>query len=976
MTLSDAAHSVWAKSSGYEGASPTLWSPLTVHLADTAGVAQRCFDEWLTANQWELLVAGLPQDYPAEDRLEACRAFVSFIGGVHDIAKASPAFSCKVPDLDAVMGSFGLNHSVDNLAEVRELPHGLAGHIVLEEWLTERGWARPAIRAAASVVGGHHGIPPSRDEVQRARGHRLLGEDLWIDVREELLVWMANRTDLVAYEEILKHAQWSQSALVVIEGLLIMADWIASSEEYFPIFPLNSRLPRILVEQPELHSQRVDKGWEQVGLLPPWEPQPLSMSDREILHARFDVPEDAVPRPIQKKAVEIARKMSAPGLLIVEDVMGSGKTEAGLMAAEILADRSNASGVMMVLPTQAMTDAMFERLIPWLERLQAQSDHPSMATVNLIHGKASLNQTFQKLGYQSSEGFRSLELPDHATDVGIDEGGVGAAPGGRVTRNPWLYKKKAMLADFVVSTIDQLLMVALRTRHLALRHLGVSRKIVIIDEVHAVDAFMGVYLERALEWLASYGVTVVALSATLPPSLRKKLLDAYSRGLPEELKSEPADLMDAAETQQFSRRRPQATKPRPERQAVLHYPAISYMNRGQIETVGVEQAFPSRTVHLDLLDSVHLLSRVDELVGDGGCLLILRNTVRNAQETYHQLVEVYGDDVRLMHARFAAQHRVENDEWLRTHFGPPRKGNERPKRAIVVATQVAEQSLDIDFDAIITDLTPIDLVFQRIGRVHRHSRDTRPHAMATPSCYVLNVPELSDSQPGEQTSIKRNIYPSALLLRTAVILHKYRAQGLRLPDDMAPLTYWVYDKTDEMPENWESSYRLLKSEYENDQKGSERAATNFRLRKAGFKDDGLVDWLDESASDAEAHARARVREGDDSLEVILVEASAGDEWQWKILDSIDPCAGSELPMDSEPNRQQVQALVRSLVKLPAFFSLKDPLKDVMRTLNFRVEGWQGNHLIGGQLVLPLQNGHAVLAGRKLRYTREQGLEEL
>ncbi|MDO5720444.1 MAG: CRISPR-associated helicase Cas3', partial [Actinomycetaceae bacterium] len=864
MTLSNAAHSVWAKSSGFESGRPTLWSPLTVHLADTAAVTQRCFDEWLTANQWELLVAGLPQDYPLEDRFEACRAFVSFIGGTHDIAKATPAFSCKVPDLDAVMGSFGLRHSVDNRAEVRELPHGLAGHIVLEEWLTRRGWGKSAVNAAASVVGGHHGIPPTQTEIQRAREHRLLGDGLWEEVREELLNWMANRTDLIVYEEMLKQARWSQSALVIIEGLLIMADWIASSEEYFPIFPLNSRLPRMLVEQPELHRQRVDEGWGKVGLLPPWEPQPLTASDRDILHARFDVPKGAVPRPIQKKAVEIARKMPAPGLLIIEDVMGSGKTEAGLMAAEILADRSNASGVMMVLPTQAMTDAMFARLIPWLERLQAQSDHPSMATVNLIHGKASLNQTFQELGYQSSEGFRSLELPDHATDVGIDEGGVGAAPSGRVTRNPWLYKKKAMLADFVVSTIDQLLMVALRTRHLALRHLGVSRKIVIIDEVHAVDAFMGVYLERALEWLASYGVTVVALSATLPPSLRKKLLDAYSRGLPEALKSEPVDLTDAAETQQFSRRRPKVTKPRPEPQTVLHYPAISYMDGGQVKTVGVEQAFPSRTVDLDFLDSEDLLSRVDELVGDGGCLLILRNTVRNAQETYHQLVETYGDDVRLMHARFAAQHRVENDEWLRSNFGPPGKGNDRPKRAIVVATQVAEQSLDIDFDAIITDLAPIDLIFQRIGRVHRHDREVRPPAMMTPSCYVLDVPELSDSQPGEQKSIEWNIYPPALLLRTAATLHKYRAQGLTLPDDMARLTYWVYDKTDEMPENWESAYRLLKSEYENDQKGSERAAKNFRLRKSGFKDGGLVEWLDDAPSDAEAHARARVREGDDS----------------------------------------------------------------------------------------------------------------
>ncbi|MEK8106498.1 hypothetical protein NKG94_17000 [Micromonospora sp. M12] len=179
-----------------------------------------------------------------------------------------------------------------------------------------------------------------------------------------------------------------------------------------------------------------------------------------------------------------------------------------------MARRTGASGCYLALPTRATSDAMFARMLSWLRRLPDAQVGRGDRDVRLAHGKAALNPEYDQL--------RMTSLPS-----GIAEDTGGAAIG--VHR--WLAgPKRTLLSSFVVGTIDQLLFAALRSKHLVLRHLGLAGKVVVIDEAHAYDVYMGRFLDRALEWLGAYGVPVVVLSATLPAHRRAELMAAYDNG--------------------------------------------------------------------------------------------------------------------------------------------------------------------------------------------------------------------------------------------------------------------------------------------------------------------------------------------------------------------------------------------------------------------------------------------------------------
>ena len=980
MELSTRARSVWAKF-GYDPESHH-WLPLWLHLLDAAAVAEHLARHWLAPTTRDLIEREFADSASELTPVEELCLLASWIAGVHDIGKCTPAFSVQAKGLDDRMKEAGLAHGPIDLLERRKVPHALAGHLILENWLMdEHDWDFEPAEALASVVGAHHGIPPTSAALTTDYyGHEhLLGEDeAWNATRHELLDLVARRTDAA---DLLPHwarHTWPQHFLVELSGLLIVSDWIASTEAYFPLLSLEDDGARLLA--PEAHALRVATGLSRLEIPAPWRPRDEGADPDALLTSRFDLPEGSRATDVQARTLRAARSMSLPGLLIVQESTGGGKTEAALMAAEVLAARTHRSGILFALPTQATTDAMFSRELDWLESIEeayAGEGAPSDFAAQLLHGRARLNKEAQQLrrrGYEIRD--RLLGSLDDSTGetprpIGIgwdeEEARTGHVTGAEDRRRAdlailaWFSgRKKSMLSDFVVTTVDHLLFGAMRSPHLAMRHLGLSRKVVIVDEVHSYSTYMNVYLDRVLTWLAAYGVPVVLLSATLSEARCSSMVDAYRRGL------------RLAAGERLHRR------PAPES---VHTPFPCLVTAGEDRTEVVATASGRRsTISLRRLAKDALVPLLEEALADGGCALVVRNTVRRAQETYETLRERFGEDVGLNHARFTIGDRLAKDKDLLDRFGPPRKAGRRPHRAIVVATQVVEQSLDVDFDLLVTDLAPIDLVLQRIGRLHRHQRQ-RPPRLAEPTCCIDWLPSTSSPEPSLEPGAKAIYGEQDMLMSAAALDRVINGSGvITVPDDVHDLIEAVYGSDAPIPPLWRRAVAHARETRATEDRAKHDAAQGFLLNEPerSGKNSSLVGWLHTTASDNEEKGHAQVRDGEDSLEVILLDLRrAGGQEELRTLPSAPEAPSTMIPTDCAPDKKVVRAMALSAVRLPPRLSNPRRIDQIIDELEKRVvPAWQADPQLRGQLFLLLEDGRAQLVDTVLEYSPSTGLKEV
>lgn len=815
--LSRAALSIWAKTNFWNAAPPEdvnkQWLPLAVHMADSGEVAELIWDKYLSPRQRKLLVEPLARVEGIKEPTGSTLALLKLIVGAHDIGKCSPMFLTQNTELYERI----FKNSDDPLTKYQRAeelrgdnPHSWIGEIAFEKWLESRWNPGKAEKRCAtakqlgSIIGAHHGRPVSwlrhADMENPNLPGGINGDKTWKKIRRELLDWWMDWTDsqkiICQCEGLVFPTTWQS----LVAGITVMADWMASNQELFPLVDWDELYPTRLLSS-EHHLQRTKAAWEKLQLPPSWQPEMLSQGPDELLQTLFALGADAHARPAQVAAVEAAKKMTLPGMMIIEEVMGAGKTEAALMAATILAKRAGTSGVLVALPTKATTDAMFTRVVEW-----AQTSATSGFSLKLQHGNAALNSTYKKIQYGRIASAGNAVSPGQSSSMGVDEESAHSRQPAVVHR--WFKKKAALLASVVVCTVDHLLFSALRTKHVSLRHLGISDKVVIIDEVHSYDVYTSEFLKRTVQWLGAFGVPVIALSATLTRRAREELFAAYEKG--QQLKQaaqEKGRVLEPFDVSVFAAmRKPQpagsgtVTAPAKEEESdsssqATTYPALSYSDA---EGVKVRPLPVLATKEIEVEhweEDAGLVADLQTRLQNGGCALVVRNTVANAQRTYETLRAVFGDDVRLVHSRFTQQDRQDNDEWLVRTFGKPGKSR-RPKRAIVVGTQVVEQSLDIDFDVLYSDLAPIDLVFQRMGRVHRHQRGSRPLLLAQPRCILMGVPGKDCPEPRVDRG-SSYVYDEDVLLRTAAyVLDKEDAgQVWRIPEDIGTAVAAVYEES-------------------------------------------------------------------------------------------------------------------------------------------------------------------------------------
>ncbi|WP_322354155.1 CRISPR-associated helicase Cas3' [Paratractidigestivibacter sp.] len=989
LQLSKAARSLWGKSDYDER---RAWLPLFVHMIDSSYVAQRLWEDWLPISTKEMLSRTLGTDNATS------KAFFVFICAAHDIGKATPAFQgqpCSWSvDGDKVSLAWipegaGLNFAAGS-RDVRSPKHAVAGQAIIEKIMQDSfGVKMRNARSVSSIVGCHHGKPPTRFDVRHAKEETpaAMGfdDDAWLAAQKELFSLSLNLAGLTSENLIaLVREVVAPQAASILSGMLIMCDWIASNAYAFPLIPLESVDWEYLLDGGEYESgailncgnegfdlrtfyERGKRGWERTGLFPSWSKEPLPAVEAVALYKqRFTLPEGATLRAIQREALSLAQSIDEPGLMIIEAPMGEGKTEAALAVAEVFAAKVGAGGVCVALPTMATTDAMFSRVHSWLDHLLS-SDNARPGTVYLAHGKARLNEEYEGIVRESR--YRKGDM-DHGGDKGLS-----------VEVSDWMFgSKKGMLSSFVVCTVDQVLMGALQMKHLALRQLSLVNKVVVIDECHAYDMYMRQYLDVVLEWLGSWHVPVILLSATLPRTLREEMANSYLSGWATDGSSSV----------------PSATN------CEISYPLITYTDGLDIRQKDVRASGRSSRVEAQLMsdDVEALVALMKERLGQGGCAGVICDTVTRAQEVARVLGDEFGaQNVTLVHARFTDLDRMQNELRLREMFGPDSttENGKRPKLHIVVGTQVLEQSLDIDFDLLVSDIAPVDLIFQRLGRCHRHARASRPAGLYEARCYIRGISEWKNGVPIFSKGLT-TIYEKASLLESMSVCRLFSltsAVSLTLPADISKLVQLAYgDEAGSAISNcWGETYRAACSRRENNCREKRLRAQHCLLksvREMTMNQESLTDWYSVSSlrASGEDYGPRAVRDTQETVEVILLLKKHGSinllPWVGQPDKGVE--FGASVPVDEVPDSRVAKIAAQSSVRLPPSLCRPDWVEEVIDALEQIgapfVGAWQESPWLQGRLVLPLQEMNSVLEARitlgmgkgwTISYTRDAGL---
>jgi len=815
-------YALWAKSSK-EG---RAGHPVIAHLLDVAASTWALLEREPESTH-ELYATDL--NLPLKQALKWVHALAS----LHDLGKISPAFQQKWPEgwkhLLEVEPAFDWKHTSSRKAPTpppKDVSHSAISQATLPDLLEGAGFERRVVSSVADAVGCHHGFRADALTLENARNGFERGRGLWDEARADLF---AAVLETLKVESVPQIKTFGAAAWMRLAGLTSFADWVGSS--FYPELTFEGfehDLGGYFERAKTLACARLDTyGWTKRKVLSPERP-PL-----EAVFA-YLVPDGAfVPRTLQTEVQALLEEVSGPTLLLIEAAMGEGKTEAALYAHLRLQAGCEHRGLYIALPTMATGNAMYARTAAFLE---AQAgDREVSLDLQLLHGATQLNALYQRLQGKASALLEpqpntpeNLQNPDeHFEHV--------------EARTYFSAKKRALLSEYGVGTVDQALLATLNIKHQFVRMWGLGNRTVVIDEVHAYDTYTSSLVVTLVRWLHALGSSVVLMSATLPKKARLELLEAYgAESVPDTDK----------------------------------YPRIFKVSGGQCSMRSFKGE-KSREVTLTLegipADLEGIVALLEQQLTGGGCAVVICNTVDRAQQLFQKL-EGKGMERTLFHARFPAEDRARREAEVLSKFGKAStlENGKRPFKAVCIATQVVEQSLDLDFDLMVSDLAPADLLLQRAGRLWRHERGNRP--LGTPVLYLAGM-QHSTELPDLSSEYWDTVYSPYILFKTWEALRSRNT--LTLPSDIDPLVQRVYDGTQVALELSDSArvemvqaLELWDKQNLEDRKDSDNAAISHVSGRTGEL--VLRDALKAQEEDDPTNGRpvALTRKGDASVTVV------------------------------------------------------------------------------------------------------------
>lgn len=778
------------------------WHLLPYHCLDVAAVAAGWWDASPPLRRAFSLCCGVEE--------EQAKAWALFFIALHDYGKLDVRFQYKSEaTFKAICPMFNPAWVTPGLLDSKHYFHGPAGLYWFRadfqqamDW-NETGhpehWEQVWLPWLAAVTG-HHGVIPDNTDPGHKLGKKQAEEPVHKHDRQARIQWVETLERLFLHPAGLSLQQDPPACPPLLAGFCAVCDWLGSDASpggfAFVGEPCEEAgLAAYFQQAQAVAAQRLAESGLSSRSLP-----------FQNVAALIPADENGVkPQPRQVQTLVDGLPLQR-GLSIIEAPTGSGKTEAALAYAWRLLDAGLADSIVFALPTQATANAMLDRL----EKIAVLlfGEHPNLV---LAHGKARFNEDF-------------WNLKEAANKSSAQEGEEA-----RAQCAAWLSasRKRAFLGQIGVCTVDQVLASVLPLKHNFVRQFGVGKSVLIVDEVHAYDCYMYGLLDEVLQNQRASGGSAILLSATLPSAQRQMLLSAW--------------------------------KAQGEAKSDAPYPLVSHCTEpGGItpfELPEHERPKP-REVALKILPrSKCLPAETDELcermlaaAERGAQVVFICNLVDDAQGLAERLTQTGRVPVELFHARYRFRDRQAKENRVMDYFG--KDGKRRGQGRILVATQVVEQSLDLDFDWLLTQLCPVDLLFQRLGRLHRHPR-LRPEGFEDALCTVL-VPD--DGNYGLHGLIYGN---TRVLWRTAQMLEQAGGR-LVFPESYRAWIEKVYEE-----ERWPDEPEAVNASYEkfwNEAEAARMTARRIVNEKVG------------ELSDTDAHVATLTRDGEMNLNLLPVLA--------------------------------------------------------------------------------------------------------
>lgn len=559
-------------------------------------------------------------------------------------------------------------------------------------------WGDETVCELLQASISHHGRPLGESPLKRS-------EDIWKPVLDKSgvvlydpAVTMASMGDRLrqsyplAFTEYYRPLPDQPAFAHLFAGLVQLADWLGSDtrEGFFPYTkPGENRV--------QTAPERATYAVRSIGLdVNTWRNELCSQTP--TFSTAFGVTEA---RPMQLAAADL----SLGNIVVLEAETGSGKTEAALWRFAKLFQAGEVDSLYFALPTRTAASQLYKRVLEFVTRLWPLN---APVVVRALPGYEAADDQLKI----SLPDFKVL-WPDHPADEVAHQRWVAESP------------KRFLAATIAVGTIDQALLGALKVRHVHMRHALLARSMLVVDEVHASDAYMTVLLEKLLQAHLKAGGQAMLLSATLGATARTRYLN-----IGHQKKLLQPSLTDAC---------------------AVPYPAVSSRNVSGVQLQHVTGNPQHKKVNWQTLDAMDDPVRIATLAAQGAAqgarVLVVRNTVPAAVATLNALEQMalaqsgnwlfkVNGVSTVHHSRYSRQDRPLLDKEVETQLGKQRQDF---KGRVIIGTQTLEQSLDIDADLLISDLCPMDVLLQRIGRLHRHARpdEERPEGFRQPRAWVL-----------------------------------------------------------------------------------------------------------------------------------------------------------------------------------------------------------------------------------------------